>query len=63
MGKVRLKGKAVRLIGVGVSGLGTPLRQLGLWDADSEKSRRLQEALDTVRARFGEKAIQRGKRK
>jgi DNA polymerase-4 len=63
MGKVRPTGKAVRLIGVGVSGLGTPLRQLGLWDADSEKSRRLQEALDTVRARFGEKAIQRGKRK
>jgi DNA polymerase IV len=61
--KVRSKGKAVRLIGVGVSGLGAPLRQLGLWDADSEKSRRLQEALDTVRARFGDKAIQRGKRK
>ena len=63
MGKVRPKGKPVRLIGVGVSGLGAPLRQLGLWDTGSEKSRRLQEALDTVRARFGDKAIQRGKRK
>jgi DNA polymerase-4 len=63
LGKVRAKGKAVRLIGVGVSGLGAPLRQLGLWDADSEKSRRLQEALDTVRAKYGEKAIRRGKRK
>ena len=63
LGKVRPKGKPVRLIGVGVSGLGAPLRQLGLWDADSEKSRRLQEALDAVRARYGEKAIQRGKRK
>ncbi len=63
MGKVRQKGKPVRLIGVGVSGLGVPLRQLGLWDEESEKSRRLQEALDTVRARFGDKAIQRGKRK
>jgi DNA polymerase-4 len=62
MGKVRPKGKPVRLIGVGVSGLGAPLRQLGLWDTGSEKSRRLQEALDTVRARFGDKAIQRGKR-
>jgi DNA polymerase-4 len=62
LGKVRPKGKAVRLIGVGVSGLGPPLRQLGLWDADSEKSRRLQEALDTVRAKFGEKAIRRGER-
>ena len=62
LGKVRPKGKPVRLIGVGVSGLGAPLRQLGLWEADSEKSRRLQKALDTVRARFGEKAIQRGKK-
>jgi DNA polymerase-4 len=62
LGKVRPKGKAVRLIGVGVTGLGAPLRQLGLWDAEAEKSRRLQEALDTVRARFGSKAIERGKR-
>ncbi len=63
MGKVRHSGKAVRLIGVGVSGLGPPLRQLELWGQESEKSRRLQEALDTVRARFGDKAIQRGKGK
>jgi DNA polymerase-4 len=63
LGKVRPAGKPVRLIGVGVSGLGALMRQLGLWDADSEKSRRLQEALDAVRARYGEKAIQRGKRK
>jgi DNA polymerase-4 len=62
LGKVRAKGKAVRLIGVGISGLGTPLRQLELWGADAEKSRRLQEALDEVRARFGDKAIRRGKK-
>jgi DNA polymerase-4 len=62
LGKVRAKGKAVRLIGVGVSGLCPPLRQLELWGADAEKSRRLQEALDKVRAKFGEKAIRRGKR-
>ena len=60
--KVHAKGKAVRLIGVGVSGLGAPLRQLELWGADSEKSRRLQEALDTVRAKYGEQSIRRGKR-
>ncbi len=31
LNKVRSKGKAVRLIGVGVSGLGAPLRQMELW--------------------------------
>ena len=63
LGKVRARGKAVRLIGVGVSGLCPPLRQMELWGAAAEKSRRLQEALDSVRAKFGERAIQRGKRK
>jgi DNA polymerase-4 len=61
--KVRSKGKAVRLIGVGASGLCPPIRQLELWGADSEKSRRLQDALDQVRSKFGEKSIQRGKGK
>ncbi|MGB8212741.1 MAG: DNA polymerase IV [Anaerolineales bacterium] len=59
--KVRSPGQAVRLIGVGVSGLGAPLRQLELWGAQSEKSRRLQDALDVVRAKFGEKSIRRGR--
>jgi DNA polymerase-4 len=62
LGKVRPKGKAVRLIGVGISGLGEPLRQLGLWDAESEKSRRVQAAMDQLNARFGSKVIRRGKR-
>jgi DNA polymerase-4 len=62
LGKVRGKGKAVRLIGVGVSGLCPPLRQLELWGKDLEKSRRLQDVLDKVRARYGARAIQRGKR-
>jgi DNA polymerase IV len=62
LGKVRTSGKAVRLIGVGVSGLRPPLRQMELWGADAEKSRRLQQALDTVHAKFGEKAIRRGKK-
>jgi DNA polymerase IV len=60
LGKVRAKGKAVRLIGVGVSGLGTPLRQMELWGTNAEKSRRLQEVLDSVRAKYGDKAIRRG---
>jgi len=61
LGKVRSKGKAVRLIGVGVSGLGAPLRQLELWGAQGERSRKLQQTLDDLHARFGEKSIQRGK--
>lgn len=50
----------VRLIGVGVSGLRPPLRQLGLWERDWEKEHRLLETLDRLRGRFGEHAVQRG---
>jgi DNA polymerase-4 len=60
--RVRPSGKAVRLIGVGVSGLGTPVRQLELWGQEGEKSRRLQATLDQLHERFGDRAIQRGKR-
>lgn len=61
LSKVRRKGQAVRLIGVGVSGLGAPLRQMELWGARTERSRKLQQALDELQARFGEKSIRRGK--
>jgi DNA polymerase-4 len=54
-------GKAVRLIGVGVSGFETAARQLSLWDAaEDEEARQLQSALDELRERFGEDAIRRG---
>jgi DNA polymerase-4 len=62
LGKARAKGKAVRLIGVGVSGLGAPLRQLELWGVQSEKSRKLQEALDELHEKYGKKSIRRGKK-
>lgn len=52
-------GKPVRLIGVGVSNLMEPVEQLQLWDGSAQKGRRLQEALDDVRTRFGRDAIQR----
>lgn len=57
---VRKPGQAVRLIGVGVSGLGPPVRQLSLWEAGSEKSRRLQEALDELREKYGDHVIRHG---
>ncbi|HSG41575.1 MAG TPA: DNA polymerase IV [Anaerolineales bacterium] len=63
MDNVRKPNQAVRLIGVGVSGLGQPIRQLGLWDLDSEKSRKLQEALDTLQEKYGKDVIHKGKSK
>jgi DNA polymerase-4 len=61
LSKVRSRGQAVRLIGVGVSGLGAPLRQLELWGAQSEKARRLQDALDALHEKFGDESIRRGR--
>ena len=62
--QVWLAGRPVRLIGVGISGLGAPLRQLGLWDsapdADAERERRVQAAIAALRARFGERVVRRG---
>jgi DNA polymerase IV len=53
------KGKPVRLIGVGVSGLGAHQRQLELFDRAWEQDGRLMEAVDAIRARFGQQALQR----
>lgn len=53
-------GRAVRLLGVGVSGLGPPMRQLSLWDEKPEKNRRLLEAVDKLRDKFGDDVLKRG---
>jgi DNA polymerase-4 len=53
------KGKPVRLIGVGVSGLGSQHRQLSLFDRAWEQDGRLMQAVDAIRARFGQQALQR----
>ena len=60
MKNVRKSNQAVRLIGVGVSGLGQPVRQLGLWDMDSERSRKLQEAVDTLQEKYGRDVVHKG---
>jgi DNA polymerase-4 len=57
---VRRSGQAVRLIGVGVSHLGPPIRQLSLWDDGGEKSRKLQEAVDALQEKYGRGVIKRG---
>jgi DNA polymerase-4 len=54
-------GRAVRLIGVGVSGLLDAPVQLSLWDAlESERDRRLRETLDGLQARFGKPVVRSG---
>ena len=57
---VRKPNQPVRLIGVGVSGLGAPIRQLGLWDVDGEKSRKLQDAVDALHEKYGRDVIHKG---
>jgi DNA polymerase IV len=61
LAKVRPRGKAVRLIGVGVSGLGAPMHQLELWGAQAERSRKLQATLDELHEKYGKHSIHRGK--
>jgi len=59
--QVWVKGKPVRLIGVGLGGFGAPNHQMGLWDdRDGERhAEELQSALDRLRDRFGETMITR----
>ncbi len=53
-------GKAIRLLGVGVSGLRPSAHQLSLWNDENERERRLLRAVDELRARFGKRAVKRG---
>jgi DNA polymerase-4 len=55
------RGRPVRLIGVGVSGLQTPARQLGLFEAAAPDARagKLAEAVDKIRAKYGWDAVKR----
>jgi DNA polymerase-4 len=60
MKTVRKQNQPVRLIGVGISGIGEPIRQLSLWDAGSEKSRKLQEVMDRLQEKYGKDVIHKG---
>ncbi len=71
---VRKPNQAVRLIGVGVTGLGQPIRQLSLWDSseahrkaavriNSEKERKLQEVMDKLQEKYGRNVIHKGSEK
>lgn len=55
----RPAGRAVRLIGVGVSGLGPPVRQMSIFDVPSPKEEKLNQAVQTLKKRFGDDAVRR----
>ena len=65
-GQIWPDGQAVRLIGVGVSGLASAPRQLSLWDAPATptpeeiaRQQRVQAALAAIQARFGTGVVRR----
>jgi DNA polymerase-4 len=57
--RVWRKGRAVRLLGVGVADLGRPLRQLTLFDRTWEQDASLLNAIDEIRTRYGKDALRR----
>jgi DNA polymerase-4 len=60
LARPELKGKRIRLLGVAASGFGER-EQLGLFEADDERQRRVVQAADEVRERFGTRAITRAR--
>jgi DNA polymerase-4 len=51
--------RSVRLIGVGVSGLGPSVRQMTIFDVPSPKEEKLDEIVRSLRRRFGDDAVRR----
>ncbi len=51
--------RSVRLVGVGTSNLEQPARQLRLFEQESNRQSQLDAALDRIRGRYGDAAIQR----
>lgn len=53
--------RRVRLLGVGLTELGPPLRQMSLFDRSWEQDGRLLQAIDAIRSRYGSKALRRAR--
>lgn len=53
------QGRPVRLIGVGLAGLTTPMRQLNLFDRAWQGDERLLKAVDQIRRKYGRRALRR----
>ena len=51
--------RAVRLIGIGVSRLTPPYRQLSLWDDDQAEKEKLANAIDQLKEKYGQDVIKR----
>jgi len=51
--------RAVRLIGIGVSRLNPPYRQLSLWDDDQTEKEKLANAIDHLKEKYGQDVIKR----
>ena len=60
LARPEMRGKRIRLLGVTASGFGVR-EQLGLFEAGDERQRRVVEAADEVRERFGTRAITRAR--
>ena len=58
--KTHVRGRGIRLLGVGTSGFDGPAGQRSLDDATSERNREVSKALDDIRSRFGDAALTRG---
>ena len=53
------KSQPVRLLGVGVSDLHEPIRQLDLFDRKWDRDERLQQAIDSIRNQYGPDSLRR----
>jgi DNA polymerase-4 len=60
LARPEMRGKRIRLLGVATSGFGVR-EQLGLFEAGEDRRRRVVEAADEVRERFGTRAITRAR--
>ena len=60
LARPEIRGKRIRLLGVGTSGFGER-EQLGMFELGDDRRRRVVEASDEVRERFGTRAITRAR--
>jgi hypothetical protein len=60
LARPEMRGKRIRLLGVAASSFGAR-EQLGLFESEDERQRRVVQAADEVRERFGTRAITRAR--